>query len=321
MLLAAAAFALMTVMVRMLGAAMHPFEIAFFRNLFGLLFMAPWLMAMGMGALRTRHIGGYSLRSLFGLTAMLLWFSAVTMMPLAEAVALSFTAPLFAAIAAVLFLGERMGLRRTFALLAGFAGALIILRPGLIELTLPAGLVLASSVFIACSITMVKTLSRTEGASAIVTWMGIYMVPMSLVPALFVWRWPTLTETAQLVVMGGLATAGQVAMTRAYAATDATVVLPFDYARLPFAAAVAYFAFAEIPDLWTWVGAGVIATATIYMARREALVARRERRAGAGTVTLGAGGASADPPAPRGAALEAGLASERGAVSERGEAH
>lgn len=281
-----------------MGEAMHPFEIAFFRNLYGLLFIASWLMRAGFASLRTRNVGGYTLRAFFGLSAMLLWFSAVTMMPLADAVALSFTAPLFASIAAATFLGERMGPRRCFALLAGFAGALIILRPGVMEVSLPAGMVLGASVLIACSIIMVKTLSRTESASAIVTWMGIYMVPMSLVPALFVWRWPTLEETALLVVMGGFATLGQVAMTKAYATTDATVVLPFDYARLPFAAAIAYLAFAEMPDLWTWVGAVVIAGATVYMAHREATVARRERREVPGTVALGAGGAAFDPPPP-----------------------
>ena len=274
MLLAAAAFAAMTALVRYLGRDMHAFEIAFFRNFYGLLFMAPWLARTGWRGLRTRRTGAYGLRAAFGLTAMLLWFWAVTLMPLGDAVALSFTAPLFTSVAAVAVLGERMGVRRTAALLAGFAGALVILRPGVIPVSLPAVLVLTSSVFIACSITTVKILARSESPSAIVTWMGLYMTPMSLIPAVFVWRWPGLAETVELVVMGGFATLGQVAMTRAYAATEATIVLPFDYARLPFAAAIAYLAFAEVPDGWTWVGAAVIAAATVYIAHREARLAR-----------------------------------------------
>lgn len=290
MLLAAAAFAAMTALVRIMGERLHPFEIAFWRNFYGLVFMLPWVARTGWGALRTRRIGGYTLRAVCGLTAMLLWFWAITLMPLGEAVALSFTAPLFASVAAVALLGERMGLRRTLALLAGFAGALIILRPGIVAVSEPALLVLASSVFIAFSVTMVKTLSRSENPAAIVTWMGVFMTPMSLIAAAFFWRGPTWGDTALLVVMGGFATVGQVAMTRAYAATEATIVLPFDYARLPFAAVIAYFAFAEVPDAWTWIGAAVIAGATIYIARREARLAR------ARTAALVAGGPASDVP-------------------------
>lgn len=296
MLLAAAAFAVMTALVRVMGATMHPFEIAFWRNLYGLLFMVPWIARVGFVALRTRRIGGYTLRAACGLSAMLLWFWAITVMPLDEAVALSFTAPLFASVAAVVFLGERMGTRRTLALLAGFAGTLVILRPGVQTISPPALVVLAASLFIAISITMVKTLSRSESPAAIVTWMGVFMTPMSLIPAAFFWTGPTMGETLLLIVIGGFATVGQVAMTRAYAATDATVVLPFDYARLPFAAAIAYVAFAERPDGWTWAGAAIIAGSTVYIAHRESRIARHRAGGRIGTATLDVGGAELAPP-------------------------
>ena len=298
MLLASAAFASMTVLVRILGKDMHPFEITFWRNFYGLVFMLPWIASVGFSGLRTKRIGAYTLRGIFGLTAMLLWFWSITLMPLGEAVALSFTAPLFASVAAVVVLREHMGLRRSMALAAGFAGALIILRPGIIPVSTPALLVLLSSVFIACSVTMVKILSRTESPAAIVTWMGLFLTPLSLIPAVFFWRWPTLTETMMLIVMGGFATIGQMAMTRAYAVTEATIVLPFDYARLPFAAAIAFIIFAEIPDGWTWIGAAVMAVATVYMAHREAQIARARKGVRIGTVTLGTGGAELAAPPP-----------------------
>ena len=293
MLLAAAAFAAMTALVRVMGESLHPFEIAFWRNFFGLMFMAPWLMRMGWGSLKTQRIGLYTLRGTFGLTAMLLWFWAITAMPMGEAVALSFTAPLFASLAAVVVLREHMGLRRVGALVAGFIGALIILRPGVITVTVPALVVLTSSVFIACSVTTVKILSRTEKPAAIVTWMGLFMTPASLVPALFFWRGPDWAEAGVLIVIGGMATIGQVAMTRAYAATEATIVLPFDYARLPFVAAIGFFAFAEMPDAWTWIGAAIIAVATLYIAHRESRLARAGRRIG--TATLAPAGAELAP--------------------------
>jgi drug/metabolite transporter (DMT)-like permease len=314
MLIGAAAFAAMTALVRVVGHDMHPYEITFFRNFFGLMFMAPWLWQHGFSGLRTRRIGMFTLRGLTGLTAMLLWFQAITLMPLGAAIALSFTAPLFGSLAAVTVLGERMGLRRTLALITGFIGALIILRPGMIAISVPAVMVLVSSVFIASSQTIVKLLARTESPSAIVTWMGLYLTPMSLVPALFYWRTPGLWETAMLVTIGGLATIGQVALTRAYAATEVTIVLPFDYARLPFAAAIGYFAFAEQPDGWTWIGAAIIAAATVYIAHREARLARRTRRDAEaaeriGTTALGAaiiGGAELSTLTPAGPDNETG---------------
>ncbi|MGE5539664.1 MAG: DMT family transporter [Gemmatimonas sp.] len=270
MMVSALSFATMAATIRHMADRLHPFELAFFRNLFSLLIMAPWVLRGGMARLRTASIRKYGLRGLLSIVAMLSWFYGLAMMPIAEATALSFTAPIFASIGAILFLGERMGVRRWSAIVVGFAGAMIILRPGLHAVSWPALVVLGGSAAVAGSIIMVKILSRTEPSNLIVTYMGIYLVPMSLIPALFVWTTPVGTDWLWLAFIAAVATAGQLGITYAYAATDATVVLPFDYARLPFAALIAYFAFGEMPDRWTWVGAAVIAGSAIYIARREA---------------------------------------------------
>lgn len=274
MLLGAAAFAVTTALIRVCADALHPFEVAFFRNLFGLVLLLPWLARRGIGTLRTRRIGVYALRAAIGLAAMLCWFTGIAMMPIAEATALSFTSPLFASLAAVLALGETMRLRRTAALIAGFAGALIILRPGIVAIEFPALLIVTGSVFVAAAITMVKMLSRTENTTAIVTWMLIFLTPASLIPALFVWTWPGWDTLALLAALGAVGTIAQVAVTRAYVAADATLVLPFDYARLPFAALAGWIAFGETLDAWTWVGAAVMGSATVYMVHRETRLAR-----------------------------------------------
>lgn len=270
MIISAMNFALMAGTIRYLAERLHPFELAFFRNLFSLLFMAPWVLRTGLSGLRTSSIRKYGLRGLTAIVAMLCWFYGLAMMPIAEATALSFTAPIFASIGAIFFLGERMGIRRWSAIAVGFAGAMIILRPGLTAISLPAMVVLGGSAAVAGSIIMVKILSRTEPASLIVAYMGIYLVPMSLIPALFVWTTPTGADWLWLIFIGGVATVAQLAITYAYAAADATVILPFDYTRLLFAAMVGYFAFGEAPDAWTWVGAAIIAASAIYIARREA---------------------------------------------------
>lgn len=270
MIVSAMNFALMAGTIRYLGERLHPFELAFFRNFFGLVFMAPWVLRTGMAGLRTSSIRKYGLRGLTAIIAMLCWFYGLAMMPIAEATALSFTAPIFASIGAIFFLGERMGVRRWSAIVVGFAGTLIILRPGISTISLPSLVVLGGSAAVAGSIIMVKILSRTEPASLIVTYMGIYLVPMSLIPAMFVWTTPTGTEWLWLIFIGGVATVAQLAVTSAYAAAEATVILPFDYTRLLFVSVVGYFAFGEKPDAWTWVGAAIIASSAIYIARREA---------------------------------------------------
>jgi drug/metabolite transporter (DMT)-like permease len=212
----------------------------------------------------------HGLRSLFGLTAMTSWFTAVSLMPVADATAFTFTAPLFATLGAALVLKETVGPRRWAAVGVGFLGMLVILRPGAGALEGAAFVALAAALFMAAAKLTVKSLSRTEMPDTIVLYMGLFMTPVSLVPALFVWQWPSWTALAWLVLVGGLASVAQRAMARSFAAADASAVMPLDFSRLIFAAALGWLVFGEAPDAWTWAGAGVIFAATWYTARREA---------------------------------------------------
>jgi drug/metabolite transporter (DMT)-like permease len=276
---ACAGFAAMMAIVRRVSIAVHPFETAFFRNLFGIVFMLPWAFRAGWGQLRTGRPAMHVVRSVLGLGAMLLLFTALSLMPLADVTALSFTAPLFATIGAALVLREEVGIRRWMATLVGFAGALVILRPGAHSFTSAALIALASAAAMAAAQLSVKALSRTEHPNAIVLIMGLLMTPMSLLPAAFVWTWPTWSIFGWLLLMGLVATAGQVFLVRAMSAADASAVMPFDFSRLIFASALGWLMFGEIPDAWTWVGAAVIVAATVYIAQREAKLARRARAA------------------------------------------
>ncbi|MDP7544019.1 MAG: DMT family transporter [Alphaproteobacteria bacterium] len=275
MLVSAAALAGLTGVVRHMSAGLHPFEIAFFRSFFGLLILAPWLMRSGLGVLRTKRLGLYTLRCALGVATMLMWFTAISMVPLADAVALGFTSPLFVILGAALFLGEVVRGRRLGATLCGFAGALIILRPGSGVLDLGAVLVLLSAVTLAGANLSVKELSRTEPVQAIVTYMVIFMVPLTFIPALLVWQTPTPAQLAELLGLAAVATLGNYAMTRAVAVADASSVMPYDYARLPFAALIGFFVFGETSDAATWIGAGVIAVASLYLAHHESKAEQR----------------------------------------------
>ncbi|MBI2586910.1 MAG: DMT family transporter, partial [Rhodospirillales bacterium] len=248
-------------------------EIVFFRNFFGLVFMLPWLANNGLGALKTRRLGLYSVRAVLNVVAMLAAFSALAMMPIADAMALSFTAPLFGTVLAALALAEVVRLRRWAATVVGFLGAMLILRPGFGEMNPAALLALVGAAAVAATGIVIKMLSRTESVNAIVAYMVIFLTPMSLVPALFVWTAPGLEALLWLAILGGLGTLAHIGVTRAFKTADASLVLPFDFVRLPFAALIGYAAFDERPDAWTWTAAAVIAAATLYVARSEAKAA------------------------------------------------
>lgn len=271
---AALCFSAMNIAIRIVSAEMDPLQIAFFRNLFALLFMLPWLARAGLEGLRTERLATHFWRAALGLLAMICWFYSIALLPLADAVALNFTVPLFATIGAAIFLGEVVRARRWTATLLGFLGVLVILRPGFAELSTAMALPVVAALFMAASALLVKSLSRSEAPAAIVIYMNLILTPLSLVPALFVWRWPGGSDFALLLLVGLLAAVAHILLTRAYTKSDASAVMPFDYARLPFVAALAFLVFGEVPDLWTWVGAAIIGASAIYIAHREARVAR-----------------------------------------------
>ncbi len=272
-------FSCLNAQIRYLTASLHPFEIAFFRNLFGLAFMLPWLLRSGLGGLKTSRLKLYFWRTAVGLSSMLLSFSALALLPLSLAIALTFTSPLFTTLGAALFLGEKVRARRWSATVVGFLGVLVIVHPGSAPFNLGMLMMIASAALNAATTLMVKRLSGTESANAIVTYMVLLMTPMSLLPAIFVWQTPPLSLWLFLVGLGLAGTLGHLCYVRALRAAEASAVLPYDYGRMVFSALIGYLAFSEIPDRWTWIGSAIIAGAAIYIARRESQLARRARAA------------------------------------------
>ena len=286
MLAATALFSVMVASVRHVSAEVDSFEIVFFRNMLGIFIVGPIIARRGIGFLRTSRIRLYVWRTALGLGSMFMWFYAVTVTPIAEAVALSFTAPLFVTIVAVLLLHEKVGIPRWVATAVGFGGAMIVLRPGVAEVTTGHLLLIASSILMAMSIVSIKMLSATEPPERIVAYMVILFTPVSFIPALFVWEWPSWISLFWLCVVAGAGTFAHIAFTRALSKADASAVMPLDFMRLPFAAIIGFLAFSETPDVWTFAGAAVIFISSIYIARRESL----DRRALNPAVTTAPGG-------------------------------
>jgi drug/metabolite transporter (DMT)-like permease len=275
LVLSGALFSFMHATIRLVsgGASgiegLHPFEIAFFRNFFGLVALLPLLMNVGLRSLRTTRFSLHMWRAVLQVFSMLMFFSALSMSPLADATALSFLAPLFTTIGAILFLGEKAKIRRWTAMLVGFAGALIILRPGFQEMSLGLVLVLGSSAIWGGAMLIIKSLAKTDSSVSIAAYMAILMTPMSLIPALFFWRMPTGEEFLGLFVIGVFGSIGHVLLAQAFKEAEATAILPLDFTRLIWAALVGFILFAEVPGVWTWVGGGLIFSAATYVAIRE----------------------------------------------------
>lgn len=278
-LLSAVLFSASTSIIHHVSSVLDPVEIAFSRTLFGLAVMLPWIWRRGLGVLRTDRIWLHALRAVVGAAMMVSWFYALSLIPLGEAVALSFTAPLFSMVAAVFLLDERVGVRRWAAAIVGFIGVLVILRPHPGNFEWGAILVLFCSAVIAINVVLVKMLSRTEQPGTIVAYLGLFMVPITLVPAYFVWQWPSAAQLIWLILLGSLATGSQLCRVRALTLVDASAVAPFDFVRLPIIALVAFLVFDEIPDGWMWLGSAIIFASTLYITYRDIRVARAQPRA------------------------------------------
>ncbi|WP_374652537.1 DMT family transporter [Dongia sp.] len=276
-------FALLSASVKQLSGEMHGFAIAFWRNLFGFVFMIPWLWRHGLGSLRTGRFGTYLFRSSLSVVSMMCGFTALAYMPIANATSLSFTAPLFATILAALILKENVRLRRWSATLLGFSGVLIVLQPGSTGIGLGEILVISSAFLSATVSVIVKTLSRSESSQAIVTYMVLLSTPLALIPALFHWTWPSLAAWPYVIALGLFGTLGHLCWTRAFAMADASAIMPYDYSRLIFVTGIGMFWFGEQPNHWFWLGSAVIVAAGLYIAQREAFLRRHKATAAAAT--------------------------------------
>ena len=277
MLLSTLAFMAMNTTTRYLANQIHPFEVSFFRSLFGVAFFLPLLLRTGFAPMRTKRIWSHLYRGSLNGTSMLLYFLAVKYSPLAKVAALFFTAPLFGTLMAVLILREVIRGRRIAALVIGFVGMLVIVRPGADTLDFGAWLVLASALISGYAVVLIKQLSRTEGATTITIYTGLVTTPLSLVAALPFWTTPTLEQLGWMIWMGGLGSIGQYAMIKAYASAEVTAMLPFDYTKLIWSAILGYLVFGEVPEIWTWIGGAIICTSAVYIAHRERLAQRRLR--------------------------------------------
>lgn len=277
MLLSMAFFSAMNIAIRLATHELHSTYIVLLRNICSLVLIVLWETARRRRLPRfpTARPLGHFWRASFGIVAMELWFHAISLLPLTLATALSFTTPIFSTICAIIFLGERAGVRRWSAIFIGFMGMLIILRPGMGGIGPDALFVLASSCMMAVAAVLVKTLTRTESPETIVFYMALFMIPWAALPAAGHIVAVTPYQLWLVFLVALLSTAAHLLLARAYIRADMVVLMPFDFSRLVFTALMSYGLFGETLDLPTICGSLVIVGSTVYIAHREAQLKRK----------------------------------------------
>ncbi len=277
MILSCVIFAILWALIRHASATLHPFLLVFYRSLFGVLVLAPFFLKDAGSKLRSGSHKLYIIRGITGLVATYGTFYAVANIPLADAVAISYGAPIFAAVGAIFFLDEKIRARRFLALGIGFIGMLLLIRPGFEAFDPGYMAALIASIFIGASLIVIKKLSASDKPEVVVFYSLIYIFPISFVVALFYWQWPTPVEWGLLILMGALVSLAHILLVRAFSKSETTEVLPLDFVRLLLATLFGVVLFGEAVDLLTLVGAAIILGSTVYTAHREAIYRKRKR--------------------------------------------
>jgi len=252
----------------------HSFQVVLFRNLFGLLSVMLIILWMERRLPRSRYAGVIAIACIAHVASMLSGYFGIAVLPLNESAALAFAMPLFATVGAALFLGETVRARRWSAVIIGFFGVLIILRPGVIPFEWGAAMVLVSAMLGAVITLLSKHWIAGETATTLIFYQSLFSCLFSIPPAAVVWEMPTGFAASMMIANGILGTLGWITFLRACALTDASALMPYEFLRLPVVAIFAYALFNEVPDQWVWLGAAIIFTSTLYIAHREAVVAR-----------------------------------------------
>jgi len=273
LLASAILFSAASIMVKFLGAQFDAVQISFFRLVISLIIIAPFLLRAGAasGGIKTDVPMLQILRGIVGTLAMIFGFYAIVYLPLADAQAISFSRTLFLVPLAVIFLSEAVGTRRWVAVIIGFIGVLIMLRPGTgLIFTLGAASALAHAFFVAFATILVRIVSRHDKPVTLMFYTALIGIPVTGIPSYFVWVQPTAYELLQLLVMGLFAAGAHNCFIRAYAVGEASAIAPVDYTRLIIAAIAGYLIFGTVPDVYTGIGAIIIMSAAFYIIRREA---------------------------------------------------
>ena len=258
-----------TGIVRHIGSGLPPIEAAFIRYCFGLIVLLPVFLRLQNKWPKGKKLGLFALRGIAHAIAVSLWFYAMARIPITEVIAIGYTTPIYVAIGAALFLGERFRIHRLMAILAGFVGTLIILRPGLHPLEAGSIAQLLAALFFAGSFILAKTLTRSENPVSIIVWLTVFCVLALLPGAIAQWLTPTPMQLFWLAVVATLASFAHYCQTRAIEVAPITATQPAWFMQIVWGALMGWFIFGEGIDTWVMAGAALIIISVMYITHRE----------------------------------------------------
>ncbi len=262
--------ALMASSVKFLTTDLHPIIICFYRCLMGLIFITPWVIKNNFKELRSNNLKLQISRSVINVFSMICWFSAIGLMHFEKAAALGFSTPLFTTILAIILLKEKIRFHRTAALIIGFIGIIVIIRPGLVPFEIGAGLLLLSAFTFSFVLIIVKKLSSIDESQTIIFYHLLFSTPIFFILSLFYWQDINLNQLLIFAFMGATGLLSHWCLAQAFKLSDTTFVMPLQFTKLIWASLIGLFIFSEQPDLWTWFGAIVIFISVVYITYREA---------------------------------------------------
>ena len=269
-MLAAGGFGVMVVLIKLAGERLHVTQILLVRQIVMGFIVAPTIFSNFPGTLRTERFGLQILRIILALVAMLFGFTAVIHMPLADVTAIGFAKSFFVTILAIFILNEVIGIRRWAAVIIGFIGVLIMLRPGTESFSFYGIYALIGAAGAGAVMVIIRILNRTESPTTILTYQALGVGIAMIFPGIWFWQMPTLYEWILLVIMGFVSYGAQMLNIYAYKFGEASVMASLDYVRLIYSVLFGFWIFNTLPDTWTWVGAVIIIGASIYTIHREA---------------------------------------------------
>jgi drug/metabolite transporter (DMT)-like permease len=260
----------MAIAGRELADTMNTFEILTFRSAIALAITVMFVMHSGWHEIKTERLPFHFVRNLFHFGGQFGWFLGISLLPLATVFALEFTIPVWAALLAVVLLGERLHHARLLAIICGLTGVVIILKPGANVIDPAALIVIGAAFCYAVAYISTKSMTKTERPLAILFYMNIIQLPLGLVPAAFSWVTPTIGDIPWIVIVGVTGLSSHYCLTRAFQVADTLTVIPIDFLRLPLIAIIGYFFYSETLEMALVVGAIIIFAGNYYNIRYEA---------------------------------------------------
>lgn len=260
---------IMIAIVRHLSENFHIFFIVMMRNFFAFALFIPLMVKSRTALFKTKYLHLHFFRNINGLIGMLLWFYAITLMPLPEAVSLTFSVPIITTFAAIFFLKEKINIKVWIALLTGFIGILVIIRPGFKDFNFAYALAILATFSWSISNILVKKMTTTDRPETIVAYMSFIMLVFSIPLGLMHMQAMTLSQICWLVALGLFSNLSHLSMSNAYSKADLNIVQPFDFTRLIFISIISYFAFDEVIDIYSALGAAIIMAGTIFVAPKR----------------------------------------------------